>query len=265
MKKNKLKIPLKKIRLLAILLVALTLMGFGVWKFLQTLDQFKIAEIRTSNDTPPFDFSYLKGRNILELDLKRESAKILQFFPECKRVRMVRILPNRIYIDLVQRKAIALVKLYKYFGLDADLVLFDVSVGEDVMNLGLPVITGMDTKIFGPKVGRKYDIKELRIVLSIIEEARRNRVLRDCKIRKIDIPQLTHISIFIIPGPSDSDYMDSTLRNEGLEIKLSSDRVRFKVALLAKLMVAAKKEWNKIKYIDLRFREPVIKLKDTKE
>ncbi|KPK98115.1 MAG: hypothetical protein AMJ95_05810 [Omnitrophica WOR_2 bacterium SM23_72] len=261
MKKNKLKLPLKKMRLPVILLVALTLMGFAVWRFLRTLDQFKITEIRTGNDSQ-LDFSYLKGRNILELDLKRESAKILQYFPECKRVRMVRILPNRIYIDLIQRKAVALVKLYKYFGLDEDLVFFEVPVGEDAISSGLPVITGLDTKIFGPKIGRKYDIKELEIALSIIQEARKNRFLRDCKIRKIDVPQMTHISIFIIPGPSYSEYMDSTLRNEGLEVKLSSGRVRNKIAMLANLMAAAKKEWNKIKYIDLRFREPVIKLKD---
>ncbi|MFH0826669.1 MAG: hypothetical protein V1923_02095 [Candidatus Omnitrophota bacterium] len=261
MKKNKLKFPFKKIRFYVILFVVLISMGVYALNFVRTLDQFKIAEIRTGSDSP-FDFSYLKGRNILDLDLRKESAKILQYFPECKRVRMVRILPNRIYIDLIQRKAVALVKLYKVFGLDEDLVLFEVPVGEDAMNLGLPVITGMDTKIFGPKVGRKYDIKELKIALRIIEEAKSNRALRDCKIRKIDVHQMTHISIFIIPGPSDSDYMDSTLRNEGLEIKLSPDRVRSKIAMLANLMVAAKKEWNKIKYIDLRFREPVIKLKN---
>lgn len=263
MKKNKLKIPLKKIRLYVILLVVLTLTGFYAWRFLRTLDQFKITDVWTQDDRQ-FDFSYLKGKNILALDLRQESAKILQFFPECKRVRIVRILPNRIYIDLIQRKPLALVKLYKYFGLDEDRVLFEVPVGDDAMGLGLPIITGMDTKIFGPKVGRKYDIKELEVALRIIEEAKRNRFLRDCKIRKIDAPHTTHISVFIIPGPADFDYMDSTLRNEGLEVKLSSDKVRFKIGMLASLMVAAKKEWNNIKYIDLRFREPVIKLRDTR-
>ncbi len=261
MKKNKLKLPWKKIRLYVILVAVLALTGFFVWRFLRTWDQFKITEVRTQDDSQ-FNFSYLKGKNILALDLRKESARILQYFPECKSVRIVRILPNRIYIDLIQRKPLALVKLYKVFGLDEDYVLFEVPVGDDALGLGLPIITGIDTKIFGPKVGRKYNIKELEVALRIIEEARRNRVLRECKIRKIDIPQTTHISVFIIPSVADFDYMDSTLRNEGLEVKLSSDKVRLKIGMLASLMVAAKKEWNNIKYIDLRFREPVIKLKD---
>ena len=261
MKKKKRKVPFKKIALYAIILVILSGAGIYAWKWLLTLDRFKVKEILTDQDSQ-IDFSYLKGRNIFALDLRKESGKILQYFPDCKRIRMVRILPDRLYIDLIRRKPVALVQLYKTFGVDEDQVLFDVPVGEDSKDSGLPVITGTETKIFGPKAGQKYDIKELEVALQIIKEVGRNRVLRDYKIRKIDVPNTTHITLFIIPGTADFDYMDSTLRNEGLEAKMSSDRIRYRVSVLANLLVAAKKEWNNIKYIDLRFREPVIKLKN---
>lgn len=207
------------------------------------------------------DFSYLKGKNIFSIDLRRESRNILQYFPECRRVQLVRLLPGRIFVDLVKRKAVALVKLYKYFALDEDQVLFEAPLSE-AEESELPVIAGLETKIFGPKSGTKYNIKELELALEVIKEARRNRILRDYKIRKIDVPSTTGASVFIIPGSGDYEYMDSTLRYEGLEVKLSSDRVRYKMALLANLIVAARNEWNKIKYIDFRFKEPVIKLKD---
>ncbi|MFH1458311.1 MAG: hypothetical protein ABIG31_04000 [Candidatus Omnitrophota bacterium] len=263
MKKNKLKIPFKRICFYATILLTLTFIVIYTWRFLRTSDQFKITEVLTRDDTT-IDFSYLKGRNLLSLDLRQESRNILQYFPECKRIRMVRILPNRIFINLIKRKPVALIKLYRVFALDEDQVLFEVPALVDSQEYGLPVILGMETKIFGPKIGQKYNIKELEFALSIIKEAKRNKVLRDYKIRKIDVPNTTNACVFVIPGTSDYEYIDSTLRYEGLEVKLSSDRVGYKVAVLANLMVAAKKEWNNIKYIDLRFKEPVIKLKDTR-
>jgi len=257
-RKNRLNIPVKLISLAAIIFLVLMFVMVYTWKFLTTSDYFKIKEVITG-DTSSNNLSYLKGKNIFSIDLRQESRYILEYFPECKNIRLVRILPNRVFVDLIRRKPLALLKLYKYFSVDEDMVVFDA--GGDPQQSGLPVITGMETKIFGAKSGRKYNIKELEFALNIIKEVKRNRLLRDYGIRKIYVPDTTNASVFIIPPPSEYGHMDSISRYEGLEVKLSSERIRYKISLLANLMVAGRKELNNIKYIDIRFKEPVIKLK----
>lgn len=261
MKKNKLNFPVKLISLISVIFLVLIFIIVYTWTVIKNSSVFKIKDVIV-RDAGNINLSYLKGKNIFSVDLKRESGGLLAYFPECKNVRLVRLLPNRIFVDFIRRKPIALIKLYKFFALDEDGVLFDAAGG--LQQSGFPVIVGLETKIFGAKAGRKYDIRELRFALNIIKEIKRNRILRDYKIRKIEAASLTNTSIFLIPPPSEYDYIDMTLRVEGIEIKLSSDGIRHKIAMLANLMVAARSEWNNIKYIELRFKEPVLKLKDTK-
>jgi len=261
MKKHRLNISVKLISWAVIIFLVLTFILVYTWRFLNTAEYFKVKEVVTK-EANGVSLSYLKGKNMFGLDLRRESSNLKTYFPECRNIRLVRLLPNRIFVDLIKRKPVALVKLYKYFSVDEDQVFFDTA--EDPQESGLPVVTGLETKIFGARPGRKYDIKELELALNIIREVKRSRTLRDYKIRKIDASNVSNASLFIIPPPSEYDYIDTTLRYEGLEIKLSPGAVRSKIALLANLMAAARKELNNIKYIDLRFKEPVIRLKDAK-
>jgi cell division septal protein FtsQ len=263
MKRNKRKIPLKLISAAFIILLALVLLIGYTWKFCKSSDSFKVREVLVKEGIFT-DFSYLLGRNVFSIDLERESRKILALFPECKNVRLVRLLPNRLYVDLLKRKALAIVKLHKDFVVDEYRVLFDMASVEQPHGANLPLITGLETKILGPKSGKRCDIKELEAAISIIKETQRNRVLRDYRIRKIEAANATNLSVFIIPGSADFDVMDSTLRNDGIEVRMSSDRIRNKVAMLANVLTAARNEWNNIKYVDFRFKEPVIRLKDAK-
>jgi cell division septal protein FtsQ len=259
MKKKKFKIPLKLISLTAIICLVLTAIMVYTFRFLKTSEYFKIKDVVT-RDASNINLSYLKGKNIFSIDLKRESNYILEYFPECKNVRLVRLLPNRIFVDLIRRKPLAIVKLYRYFVLDEEGVLLDVLVEPE--ESALPIITGLETKIFGAKPGKKCNVKELTFALNIIKEIKKSKRFRDYRIKTIDASNLNNASIFIIPPSFEFDYPDVTLRYEGLEVKLNSDRIAYKVTLLANLVAAARKELSNIKYIDLRFKEPVIKFKD---
>ena len=230
------------------------------WRQLLALDYFKIKDVIT-RDADAANLSYLKGRNIFNIDLSREADYILRCYPNYSRVKLIRVLPNRIFVDFIKRKAVAWVKLYKDFTVDQEGVLFNPT-GEP-QEFELPLILGLETKIFGPKPGKKYNIKELWVALSIIRETKRNRILRNLKIKKIDVSQPANTSFFMnfMPGIPNYTNMQVIAGSEFFEVKIGQGEIREKINILAGLIIQGKKQLPNIKYIDLRFKEPVIKFK----
>ena len=174
MKKQKFKLPIKIILLLAIISLAIFLLIGYIWKVLTTSDFFAVKQVVVRNSDVTFD--YLKGRNIFSLDLRFESWKALSGCPDCRKVRFARIFPGCVFVDFIKRKPVALVKFYKNFAIDEQGVFF-YPVGS-LEEAGLPVIYGLETKIFGPKPGTKYNRPELNLALSIIGEFKANKIFQ---------------------------------------------------------------------------------------
>jgi cell division septal protein FtsQ len=246
-----------------VILLAISLILGYIWKKLFSLDYFKIKQIIGTKDCP-VDLSYLVGRNILSLDLAREASNIQGYCPDCALVIVARILPNNLYVGLISRRPVALVKLYRSFAVDASGVLFNLSSRVDMPEL--PVISGLETKIFGPKPGLRYTNDELKAALEIIRIFKRERTLRFFSIQKIDVTNLNSISIFIPVLPAQSDYTRpvSTVKGPfGFEVKISRNNLSGRIAILSGLVGQEKDNLGNIKYFDLRFSEPAIKYKGT--
>lgn len=195
------------------------------------------------------DLSYLKGRNILTLDLQKEEQFISQIYPGYRKIRLVRVLPDRLFADFLRRRPVAYVKLYRYFCVDEDGVLL-----EPVEESDLPVIYGLETKIFGPKQGEKYNTRGLIVAINIIKTIKSNKVFRDLQVKKINVADPTNAS-FLISVPN-------LAFSGNLEIKIGQEHINDKINILGSLLVQTKNDWGNIKYIDLRFKQPVIKFKD---
>lgn len=210
-----------------------------------------------SSEGNPVDLAYLKGENIFALDLNRESGYILEQNPAYRSVILVRIPPDRIFAYFIKRKPIALVKLYRFFSVDQDMVLFEAP--QDTLDSDLPLILGLETKIFGPKVGKRYNTKELGFALNTLKAFRFNRVLRYYRIQKIDVANLNNASVLaalpvVAAGAQEAPSF--------ILIKLGEDGLKDKVGILATLLVQSKNDLPRIKYIDLRFKDPLIKFKE---
>ncbi len=245
MRKPKFNFPIRLISIIIIIFLGiLFIIGFCL-KFLKTADCFKIKEIIFKGESVA-EVSYLRGENIFNIDVARESQYLAQHYPNYRQIRLVRVLPNRIFIDFIKRNPLAVIKLYRYFYVDKDAVIFDAA--EQLEDQDLPIILGLETKIFGPKKGSRYNIKELSVALDIIMELKSNRLLRGYKIKKINVANLNNASFTI----------------EELEIKLDAYNIKEKVAILAGLLNQEKNGLNNINYIDLRFKDPVIKFNDVK-
>jgi cell division septal protein FtsQ len=258
MKKNKIRLPVRLIVAVIISLIAMLLIILQLAKTLKNLNYFKIKTITLSEHKERVtDFSYLENRNIFSIDLLKESRSISGLYPSYKKIKLIRILPNHLFIDFIKRKPIAYIKLFRNFCVDEDLVLFDIAEQIEVKNLfpvsagpsALPVILGLETKIFGAKSGKKYYIKELETAIDIIKMFNSNRRLRDASIERINALNADGISFYL---------------SGNLEIKIGQENIKDKIDTLSSLLINVKNDLNNIEYIDLRFKEPVIKPKNAK-
>ncbi|MBM3246407.1 MAG: cell division protein FtsQ [Candidatus Omnitrophica bacterium] len=261
MRKTRFNFPVKLVIFAAVILAGVLFIYGSCAKFLRTCDYFKIKEIVFKEERVA-DLSYLKGRNIFSVNVRSESEYITQHYPNFYKIRLVKVLPDRIFVDFVKRSPVAAIKLYRYFFVDKEGVIFTATQGLQPQDL--PVILGLETKIFGPRAGTRYNIKELTAALNIIKELRFNRFLRNYNIKKIDVAALNNASFslifpFLLPAYPRAQAQAPV---KELEIKLDTNNIRDKINILAHLISQARNDLVNIKYIDLRFKEPVIKFNE---
>lgn len=274
MRKQKPKINFILIIGLLLFISVLFLAFYSFGRLLKECDFFKIKGIiiKGHNETNPFftqtvgsqiDLFYLKGRNIFTLDLQEEQLRALQLYPVCKQIKLIKILPNRIFADFIIRKPVAYLKLDKYFYVDEDGMLLDIPVSLEQFDL--PVISGLQTKISGPKTGHKYKIKELAVALGILKKISGDSALKGLCLKMVDVSELANTSFFLLMPLPASNYSAGkmTAPLDIIEVKIGQEGIGDKIDILGSLFVQARNDWANIKYIDLRFKEPVVKFKDT--
>lgn len=254
MKRRRFNFPVKIIISSAIILLAFSFAIGYIWKVLTRSDFFAVRQVVVRDSDRPFD--YLKGRNIFSLDLNAESRRVALSCPDCRKVRLARILPNCIFVDFLKRKPVALVKFYKDFAIDEQGVLFYPNAA--IEEPQLPVIYGLETKIFAPRPGTRYKRAELDLALSIIKEFKANKTFQGFTLTRIDVANLQSAGFFILLPKQ------AVLALTGFEVHTGQANIRQKMIILGGLIIQSRKEWANIKYIDLRFKEPVIKFNNAK-
>lgn len=262
--RRKSKFPVKLIIITALVFLAVIfILGFAR-EALKKAAYFKVADIIASEEND-IDISSFKGRNMLTLDLKKEAERLSKLYPVYKKISLVRILPNRIYVDFVKRNTVAYVKLEKYFSIDENSVLFDTE-GEEgksgyLPDDGLPVILGLEKKISRPILGTKYSYKELKLALEIIRELSLKNIPRDYQIRIVDVNRPENASIIMDFFLDRSNFSRDRGERNAFEVIVGQENIAYRIGLLASFLDQIDKSQDNIEYIDLRFKEPVIKLR----
>ncbi len=225
----------------------LAAVGLGFFVFLNYLKKTQYFCVRQVIVKPAqeCDLSYLNGRNIFSLCPDIEVQKILRNFPVYKRVKVVKVFPDRLFIEIVRRKPVALLKLRKYYCIDDDMVIFEATAA-DAGNK-LPLIEGFENRISGAQAGKRYNHKLLAYALQVIKEFRSNPGLKGWPLRLVNAKSAVDFSLWLEPA---------------VEIKFGIGDTARKFKTLSNLLPQIKKEWKQIKYVELRFHEPIIKLKN---
>lgn len=226
-------------------LIILVIFLKAALQFLKNSDFFQIKKITYPKvvQIPSYsDIFDLMGRNLFSVNIKEVSEKVKKNFPQLTQVRLLRHLPDELIIEAQKRKPLALVKLSdKYFSVDSDCVI--ISESNRTQDNNLPLILGIMSRPISLRIGQIYDDSNLKFGLEIIQEIDKISYLKNFALSKVDVSNLSR-TLFAFTN--------------GIEVIIGEENISERLKLLAVVISRLSNELDKIKYIDLRFKEPAI-------
>ncbi|MBU1853917.1 MAG: cell division protein FtsQ/DivIB [Candidatus Omnitrophica bacterium] len=240
-----------------IVIALVTMLGVGLvrlkYMFVDS-EYFMIKEVVVtlydedgSEKTLPFDEiadQRIEGTSIFFIDLSDFKEKVVLLHPEFKDIVVRRVLPNKLIVQAILRKAVLQIRSDRYYFVDREGVLLP-----DVKNFpdpNLPIITGIGinlAKIQTSKFSR-FEKDRLSKALSLIEDMRDIKELQEFKLKMVDITDPGNLSFYI-------DKVD-------VEIKIGNTDFRNRLKVLATVLSQFSSDINNFKYIDLRFEDPIV-------
>lgn len=185
----------------------------------------------------------LTGKNIFDVDLETVQKRLQSQYPKVKQLRVFRKFPDKIYVAAKKREPFAFLRLNdRNILIDKDIVILSVDAAIDPK---LPVIRGIK---IGTKVtpGKPLRRRKVDIAVDIIKMVHKNKSFAPLYVASIDVGNLSEI--------------DFRLSNK-LKVIIDERRVYQKIKKLEILLSQGNLDFKDIHYIDLRFKEPLLKKK----
>ncbi len=181
----------------------------------------------------------VNGKSIFRFDTRMIARQLKRNHPEFKNIIIKRILPDTIEAEIVPRGPIALIEAGDYYMIDKKGIVISK---EDSTVSGMPIVTGIYFW-HRPKEGKAITSDKLDYVFDIIAVFGSNEKLKKFSIFKIDVSNKKDPSIYL---------------EFGLEIKTGPDDLTEKISKLAVVLNDKKVNLDNLRYIDLRFKDPVL-------
>ena len=243
---NKSKPPntfLRKIVLWVFLAFFATVLYQKIFLYLKNSDYFKIKTI-SYHPSLKFmistDLLSLKGKNLLDVDLSRIQRQLQGRYPQAANLKVVKRFPNQVLIVARQRFPFARVKM----GSQTVVVDEEGVILSELNNVdgGLPIITGINNYKGKIVPGSKVKSHYLRLAGEIIKSFTSVEALEPYRIIKMDVSNLSQIDFYITGD---------------LKVIVDRDDIDRQMQLLGLVLVQGKAELPTVKYVDLRFKEPI--------
>jgi len=184
------------------------------------------------------------GRNVFLVDLKSFKESIEEDHPELRDIIVRRVLPDRLVIQARQRRAVARVYGDRPHFIDKDGVSLpypgNASGGENV-----PLILGI--RATSPSISGAAQKEKIGNALLLIDTLSQNQKLSRYRIKTIDMTDNRNISFFL-----------SAKDAEKVEIKIGDGGFDKRLDVLATVLDQLGRDIEKVKYIDLRFEDPIV-------
>lgn len=246
-RKSKIDIPAVVIRN-GILCLIVLLFALWLWKstvnFLNTASIFRIQQVTTDADVKFLEMrlsNKLRGKNIFSVDLKRLHREIRSLFPQVYDLSVERRFPDTIHVNAKRRDPFAQTVVNgRYVVIDDEGVIIAV---DQKPAEKYPVITHAHLEKQKIALGSRFANQEIKSAIMIIKAFYNNTHLMKYPITDLDVDNLTKI-VFKV-GP----YLEIILDNEDVASKLD---------MLVSLILQKRLDFREVKYIDLRFKEPVV-------
>lgn len=246
-RKNKKKIHFSFLRNTIMGLLVIFVLALSYKKsimFLERSNYFMIKDISYDPVLPlakSRTLTRLKGKNLFSVDLNYIQNKLQKEYPGISNLKITKKFPDQIRV--VAEKRIALFQaMIKKQVVTIDNQCVVLATGDDKKK-DLPFVIGVRNNFSSIKVGRCLKDRRLQLALKLIKSFRENQTLATYPIAKIDINNLSKIYLF--------------LSNE-LKIILDEDIMPSKIKQLGLLLVQNSFDFKQVKYVDLRFKQPIL-------
>ncbi|MFH0771887.1 MAG: cell division protein FtsQ/DivIB [Candidatus Omnitrophota bacterium] len=232
-----------------ILFFAIIALAF-IWLngFLKTSSCFDCGEIeiiKFGADEKPLDpqkdfFKLSRPVNIFEADSLLLSRRIKDSHPEFQNVVITKYLPDRITAMIVDRRPAAKIKIGKFHIVDLEGVVLPLNF--DSAAEKVPFITGLESRLFDPKVGARVNSRRLASALNALWLISTEKDLKGCEVSSVDM----------------SCPEKANLKMDGITVILGDCEFEARLNLLGRILKDPKIDKLRINSIDLRFTDVVI-------
>jgi cell division septal protein FtsQ len=234
------------------LIALIVLIGISLHSFLFASDYFNVSEIEVV-DKNPDKIDYPLARindqaNIFRIDLTRIADNIEQEYYDIQKAIVKRVLPNKLVIEVLRRRAIAQIKVNEnprnektehFFSVNKEAyILADIGSRQSKT---LPVIVGTELSPKEIEVGRTYQKTNLVCALDFLEALNNSGFLEHYHVTQVDVSQPRSMSFFI----------------DNLEIKIGNRNLKQKIENLSGILASKEINYSEGYYIDLRFKDIV--------
>jgi len=245
-RRKKLKIPVfTKNIIIGILVIGIGFVAVNRAQYIFShVDYFKVRSV-TIDPSLQFinkrDLKGLMGKNIFTIDLKAVQRKLNYKYPQAARLKVVKRFPNQVSILAKKRVPYAQLQIQdKIVVMDKEAVILSL---EEKRDKNLPDIVG--AKLTDPKLvlGAPLKGSDIWLTLKIIKLFKANSGLDPYSIKGINVENLSKINF--------------TLSNH-LDVIVDRDKIAQKIRVLGIVLAQDRLDLGDVKYIDLRFKEPII-------
>ena len=182
----------------------------------------------------------LKGRNIFSVDIKRLENRIRAQYPQIAQLRVMRELPDRIKVLAKKREAVFQIPWKGKFLLvdGSGVAMYNTPVAVD-----LPMVVGAMQDKAKVVLGAALTDKPVGTALQVIRGFKSRPHTSRLKITSVDVYNPSRIDVAL---------------GDTLHVILEQEKYNIKLNMLEMLVTQRKIDFSKVKYIDLRFNEPVL-------
>ena len=233
-----------KVSAFLILIGSVSVLMYVFFGYIYTSPYFRINDVIVNGERRLSEVEVLNlakidmGRNILSVSLKDTSQRIEQH-PWIQRASVRRRLPQKIIIDILERKPVAMVNLSRLYLVDVQNVIFKEVGPEDFFDV--PVLTGLESEDLANNESVSKNLIET--ALTVMHRVNETKVMGSHEISEINMSPHNGLTIFTL--------------EDATQIKVGLGDYEKKLGKLKKVMKDLQMKDQKAEYINLACGERV--------
>lgn len=217
--------------------------GWGAWRVITRSEAFCVTEVRLpANSALKLPKPSLVGRNIWAVDIGALARELNTQQPHLKALRVIRLLPQVLQVEAIARRPVAQVLLRSWHPVDRDGYILPSSGATP--DERLVILRGVEDPAAPLASGKRNTGERLQRALRLIDQLRSSSGLAGHQLSVVDTADPEQVTFVL---------------DEGMEIRCGSQaQLTQDLKRLRTVLQQVAKHEMRVRYIDLRFQDPVI-------